>query len=78
MRDPQHLERTYHGHRVISIQNMEPVENSDGWTHTVYDENKTLGLYYADLIPVLIKAVLYFAFPSVAGLSSRGLPIPGW
>ena len=27
---------------------------------------------------VLIKAVLYFAFASVSGLSSRGLPLPGW
>ena len=42
MRDPQHLERNYHGHKIISIQNMEPVEKSDGWTHAVYDENKTL------------------------------------
>ena len=42
MRDPQELEREYHGHKVISTQNMEPHPDGDGWNHTVYDEDKTL------------------------------------
>ena len=27
---------------------------------------------------VEVQALLYFAFPETAGLSSRGLPVPGW
>lgn len=42
MRERQKLERVYHGHKIISIQNEEPVENSDGFSHTVYDKSNTL------------------------------------
>jgi hypothetical protein len=42
MRDPQELERIYHDHRIISIQNMEPHPDGDGWIHSVYNDSKTL------------------------------------
>ena len=29
------LTRFYHGHRVTSVMNWNPVKDSDGWTHTV-------------------------------------------
>ena len=39
MSERQKLERDYHGYKVVSLQLLEPVENSDGWEHSVLDKD---------------------------------------
>jgi len=40
MKKQQTLKRNYHGYEIISVQNLEPVENSDGWKHTVFNNEE--------------------------------------
>ena len=46
MREPQRLERTYHGHLIVSIQSTEPHPSGDGWGHEVFDKaGKSCGVF---------------------------------
>ena len=39
MNERQRIERDYHGYKVISVQELEPVENSDGWEHSIFNQD---------------------------------------
>jgi len=48
MREPQRLERNYHGHLIVSIQSTEPHPDGDGdgWDHEVFDQaGKSIGVF---------------------------------
>ena len=46
MRESQKLERTYHGHLIVSIQSTEPHPSGDGWGHEVFDKaGKSCGVF---------------------------------
>ena len=38
MREPQRLERFYHGHLIVSVQAIELHPAGDGWGHEVFDK----------------------------------------
>ena len=62
MREPQRLERTYHGHVIVSIQAMKPHPGGDGWNHEVFDKSDTsVGIF--DSLGSAIQAAKRAKYP---------------